>query len=361
MVFEFDISRLKAEAKKTAKATGQKLAEVHHAMATARGYTSWSSMISTAVGPEQPEALVAWFERKHEPVVGGNPREAVLAPRAILVAAGYDNAPGLEQAVATLESRGPWKRKAPAATIRKATDSDLTKVLQWAEEDERNGYDSFFCNRGVIQSCHEDGEVYSLADQTTDLPIAYLPPGRPEPSPMAVKADRRRQGYGSALSQYMLDLWRQKDGASAIDLHCEPPQAIEFWERMGFTGYWHPRHDRQHGYMVLPKVFDLPAGAPEASVKISFFPERVNWQPGVKPLLVLTPHAVRTADGTIRLAERATLFKEAFPGDHRDIVVAVEIDGQEIYRDKAKYPGARDLGFNRYGSDWFIDEIRSLD
>lgn len=357
MVFEFDISRLKAEAKKTAKATGQKLAEVHHAMATARGYTSWSSMVSTAVGPEQPEALVAWFERKHEPVIGGNPREAVLAPRAILVAAGYDNAHGLEQAVATLERRGPWKRKTPAATIRKATDSDLAKVLRWAKRDEDNGHVSFYCNRRVIRECHADGDLYVLADPATDKPIAYLADGRYEPYLMAVKADRRGQGYGTALAQFMIDLWRQKEGACAIDLHCEPPQAIEFWERMGFTGYWHPRHHRQHGYMVLPKVFDLPVGEPMASVKISFFPERVNWQAGVEPLLELTPRAGRTASGTIRLAERASLFEDTLPGDHRDIVVAVEIDGQEVFRDKAKYPGARDLGFKRYGSDWFIDEI----
>lgn len=55
------------------------------------------------------------------------------------------------------------------------------------------------------------------------------------------------------------------------------------------------------------------------------------------------------------------MFEDKFAGDNRDIVVAVEIDGQEVYRDKAKYAGARDLGFKRYGSDWFIDEIRSPD
>lgn len=354
MVFEFDISRLKAEAKKIAKATGQKLAEVHHAMATARGYTSWSSMISTAVGTKQPEALIAWFERKHEPVIGGNPREAVLAPRAILVAAGYDNAPGLEQAVATLERRGPWKRKAPAATIRKATDSDLTKVLRWSKQDEDNGHDSFYCNRRVIRSCHADGELYVLTDPATDRPIAFLCNGRYEPYILAVRANRRREGYGTTIAQFMIDLWRQKTEACVIDIECAPWTSIRFWQRMGFTPFGNHR-----AYMVLPRVFDLPAGAPEVSVKISFYPEQVKYREGIEPLKVQTPRAVRTPNGTVKLAERVFVFKDMYEGDNRDIVVKVEIDGREIYRDKAKYEDARDLGFNQFGSDWYIDEIKA--
>lgn len=353
MVFEFEISRLKAEAKKTAKATGQKLAEVHHAMVTARGYTSWSSMISAAVGPEKPEALIAWFERKHEPIAGGDPREAVLAPRAIFVAAGYGDAPALEQAVATLERRGPWKRKAPAATIRKATDSDLTKVLRWAKRDEDNGYDSFYCNRRVIRSCHAEGDLYVLADPVTDRPIAYLADGRYEPYLMAVKADRRGQGYGTALAQFMIDLWRQKVDACVIDIECVPWTTIGFWQRIGFLPFGNHR-----AYMVLPRVFDLPASAPEVPVKITFYPEQVNYREGVEPLKVQAPRAVRADNGAVKLAERAFVFKDLFPGDHRDIVAEIEVDGRMIYRDKAKYQDARDLGFKQYGSEWYIDELK---
>lgn len=108
-----------------------------------------------------------------------------------MLAAGNEDSPSLEQAVARLEQRGPWRRKMPAATIRKSSDADLSDVLQWAKEDEENGHVRFYCNRRIIQECHVEGELHVLADPMTDLPIAYLADSRYEPYLMAVKADRQ--------------------------------------------------------------------------------------------------------------------------------------------------------------------------
>lgn len=118
MIFFFDIPHLAAEAKKTAKATGQKLSEVQHAIAKAKGYTSWSSMVGAAVGPDKPEALVAWFARKHEPMrddVESWIYEELLSearPEQILAEAGYDTSPGFDAAVDQIWNRSVWYSRA---------------------------------------------------------------------------------------------------------------------------------------------------------------------------------------------------------------------------------------------------------
>lgn len=351
MVFYFDIPHLQTQAKKAAKASGQRLSQAQHAIAKAKGYTSWSAMVGAVVGPDDPECLVAWFERKHEPMetaAHGLP----VPPRAILAAAGHGAAAGFEGAVRALEGRGPWRRKGPQGTIRKSSNADLAEVLRWSKQDEDNEEISFYCNRNVISECHDEGELYVLVDPATDLPIAFLANGRYEPYILSVKADRRGEQHGYALAQFMIDLWRTTD-ASAIEFECAPKSSIPFWQHMGFQMY---RPDR--AYMLLPKVYELPPGAPGAEVKITFYPEQVQYREDVASLMMATPRAVRTGSGTISLAERVFVFENLIPGNHKDIVVSIEVDDREVYRDKAKYPGASALGVRRDGQGWFIDEIR---
>lgn len=351
MVFYFDISHLRTLAKNTAKATGQKLSQAQHAIANAKGYTSWSAMLGAAVGPDDPQCLVAWFERKHEPMEATAPGLPV-PPRAVLAAAGHGAAAGFEGAVSSLERRGPWCRKGAQGTIRKSSDADLAEVLRWSKQDEDNEEISFYCNRSVVSSCHDEGELYVLIDPATNLPIAFLANGRYQPYILSVKADRRGEQHGYALAQFMIDLWRATD-ASVIKFECAPETSIPFWQHMGFQMY---RPDR--AYMLLPKVYELPLGAPGAEVKISFYPEQVKYGEGVAPLMTATPRAARTDTGVISLAERVFVFENLIPGNHKDIVVVIEVDGREVYRDKAKYPQANALGVCRDGHGWFIDELQ---
>lgn len=114
MIFFFDIPHLAADAKKTANATGQKLSHVQHAISKAKGYTSWSSMVGAAIGPDKPEALVAWFARKHEPMrddVDSWIYDELLSearPEQVLADAGYNTSPGFEAAIAQIWDQGLW-------------------------------------------------------------------------------------------------------------------------------------------------------------------------------------------------------------------------------------------------------------
>jgi hypothetical protein len=237
--------------------------------------------------------------------------------------------------------------------IRLATDADMAEVERWLkQEDEKEVPGCFYCNWEVIERGHEQGQVYVLPDAKTNKPIGFLLNGRFRPDILAVKADRRGEGHGAVLAKFMIDLWRRKEDACVIEIECAPWTSATFWQRMGFTLY------REHrAYMLLPTQFDVPAGAPEVPVRITFFPEQVKYGTDIAPLMVATPRAIRMADGMIRLAERVFLFEDLYPGDHRDIVVAIDVDGREVYRDKAKYPEASDIGVQRHDHGWVVDEI----
>lgn len=351
MVFFFEIPHLQAQAKKTARVTGEKLSQVQHSIAHAKGHTSWSSMVDAAIGPEDPLGLVAWFERKHDPMNTTTPG-LPIPPRAILAAAGHGNSTGFDAAARFLEDRGPWRRKGPQGTIRKSSDADLVEVLRWSKEDEADGETSFYCNRNVISHCHDEGELYVLAASETDQPVAFLANGRYEPYILSVKTDRRGEQHGYALALFMIDLWRATD-ACVIQFECAPETSIPFWQHMGFRMY---RPDR--AYMLLPKAHELSPEGARADVKITFYPEQVKYGEDVAPFMTATPHAVRTGIGTISLAERVFVFEDLYRHDHKDIVVAIEVDGREIYRDKAKYQEAKSVGIRRDGHGWFIDEVR---
>ena len=94
-------------------------------------------------------------------------------------------------------------------------------------------------------------------------------------------------------------------------------------------------------------------------MKVTFYPEQVKYGKDVAPFMTVTPRAARTATGSISLSERVFIFEDFYRRDHKDVVVVVEVDGREVYRDKAKYPEASALGVRRDGHGWFIDELRT--
>lgn len=362
MVFHFDIPRLKSDAKKAAKVSGRKLSDVQHELAASKGYTSWSSLVRSASDEESAQTLVAWFERKHD-AVSDDPEAPGVAPGAILSAAGREEAEGYPEAVATLEARGPWRRKGATAAGRPATDADLEEVLRWTEEDDAAGHAGFFCNRSIIAERHDEGMLHVLADPVTDMPVAYLADGEYGPYLLQVKADVRHKGHGTTLANYMIDLWRQKQDASYLYLQCEPPESAEFWKRMGFTIYERTIsvETQTRAFIKLPRYFELPSSAKPADVQITFYPERVMYGQvaEVEPLLRVIPKAALIHDGLVQLGERASVFADQHPSSIRDIVVAVEVNGSEVYRNKAKYQEAEALGFGQRGDGcWFIDQIQ---
>lgn len=114
----FDIPHLKAEAKKLADSTGIGLSKARNELARAKGYSSWEVLTKHVVGPDKPEALVAWFERKHEPMrdeVDTWIYEELLSesrPEQVLTEAGYDTSKGFDAAVDQIWDRSVWYSRA---------------------------------------------------------------------------------------------------------------------------------------------------------------------------------------------------------------------------------------------------------
>lgn len=110
----FDIPHLKAEAKKLADTTSISLSKARNELAKARGYSSWEILIKRVVGPDKPEALVAWFERMRDEVDGWIYEELLseARPEQILAEAGYDTSAGFDAAVDQIWGRAVWYSRA---------------------------------------------------------------------------------------------------------------------------------------------------------------------------------------------------------------------------------------------------------
>lgn len=240
---------------------------------------------------------------------------------------------------------------------------DLKEVLRWTKEDDAAGHVSFYCNRDIIVECHAEGMLHVLADPVTDRPIGYLADGNYQAYLLQVKFDVRKNRHGTTLVNYLIDLWRRKQDASYLDLQCEPPECSEFWKRMGFTTYKRMMGsgEQTRAFIKLPRHFELSSHAKPVDVRITFYPERVMYSSDteVEPLLAVKPRAEMVHDGVVQLSERVSVFAGQYPYSIEDVVVAVEVDGSEIYRNKAKYSKAAALGFQGEGDrSWFIDQIR---
>lgn len=225
------------------------------------------------------------------------------------------------------------------------------------------GHVSFYCNRDIIVECHAEGMLHVLADPVTDRPIGYLADGNYQAYLLQVKFDVRKNRHGTTLVNYLIDLWRRKQDASYLDLQCEPPECSEFWKRMGFTTYKRMMGsgEQTRAFIKLPRHFELSSHAKPVDVRITFYPERVMYSSDteVEPLLAVKPRAEMVHDGVVQLSERVSVFAGQYPYSIEDVVVAVEVDGSEIYRNKAKYSKAAALGFQGEGDrSWFIDQIR---
>jgi len=234
--------------------------------------------------------------------------------------------------------------------IRKTTDPDLAKIMQWLKIENEDGGEGFYGNRNMICEGHDDGDLYALIEEVTGEPVSFLLNGDVCPYIVEVRPDRRGRGYGRAMAEFMIEYWRQKD-APVIEIECAPHTSINFWKAMGFEIYAANR-----AYLIISKSYDLPSDLPVVKVKIDFFPERVKWEEGVEPYHSVEMQARRASKANIKLPRRVFVFEGYRRGDG-DPVVAVNIDGVEIYRDKAKYPDAVSLGVDRSAFGFCIDEI----
>ncbi|MBS0473935.1 MAG: GNAT family N-acetyltransferase [Proteobacteria bacterium] len=238
----------------------------------------------------------------------------------------------------------------------RATDDDLATVLSWLEaEYEEDGGTGFWCNRQVIEESHRERDDLYVVRR--DGEAVSFQVGEYAPSITSTRKDARGRGYATALLHAGIERAR-RDDVNLLDIECSPRESWEFWQKRGFERYgdmsqWGGITAR----MVLPKRFDLPPGLPRAIVRVAFFSEDAKYREGIEPLADHVVEGAVLVEGECQLPHRVIAIKDDCK--RGDMVVQIEVDGREIYRDKAKYPEATAVGImNDYRSGaFYIDKV----
>lgn len=227
----------------------------------------------------------------------------------------------------------------------------MKEILRWLEEQDHNEVEGcFYCNKSLTIESHEEGGLLVYIDAITSLPIAYQWGGLIKPGILEVRADRRGLGIGKNLVEYCIEKAR-REKQCILQIQCKPSTSIPFWKRMGFCLY---DHTYNYAFRILEYKHELPEDGTPVSVEINFYLERRMWEKDTAPLEQFTPAAVTVAN-TVYLADRVYIFCKPIQGD---VVIELRINGSAIYRDKAKYCEAEELGVQTDDNVIFVDEIK---
>ena len=191
------------------------------------------------------------------------------------------------------------------------------------------------------------------------LPVAYQWGGLLNSGILQVKEDFRGQGIGAKLVARRIKEAYKKDEC-ILKIQCQPSTSIPFWKKMGFTIFTE-RHDN-YAYRILEKTFPLPVDGISVNVIIRFYPEDRKWSDAlIEPIECFSPPSVMTMDNVIHLSKRVSFFEDAYrKNTDRDVVVEIEVDGNFIYFDKAKYSEAQYRGMKRCRNGFYIDKVQPL-
>ncbi|KQN01211.1 hypothetical protein ASE78_17465 [Sphingomonas sp. Leaf25] len=241
-----------------------------------------------------------------------------------------------------------------------ATAADLASVLGWLEQEYAEDGEGFWCNRRIIESALEHGDLWVI--RRGDEPIA-VQVGDYAPDIVSVRKDCRQQGLGDAL--FAASLQRAiDDNVNVLSIECSPRSSWTFWQRHGFKrfgdlGEW----GRITARRILPRSFDIPTDVPSADVEIGFYPESATYGRGEVPAIV--SHRLRGGrldDGAILLERRVIGLTDDEP-EGKDLVVKIQVDGEVRCFCKAKYEEAEEAGVTRdwKGGAFYIDAVEPAD
>ena len=236
-----------------------------------------------------------------------------------------------------------------------ATEADLKVILGWLEREYEQDGEGFWSNRKLIsRSLREDGDLWVIRK---DGEAVAFQVGAHGTSIVCVRKDSRGQGYGATLADFSVTR-ALEENVNVLQGECCPRNSLPFWEKMGFERYgdlspWAPITVRR----VLHRKHEMPTDLPSIEVTVSFYPEAVLHSSDVPPLYVHRLTGGLLDNGNVRLPYRAIgLTDDAHP---KDLVVKIEVNGDEVYFCKAKYDEAKAVGVHRgvEGASYYIDEI----
>ncbi|MBZ7925038.1 GNAT family N-acetyltransferase [Ensifer adhaerens] len=174
---------------------------------------------------------------------------------------------------------------------------------------------------------------------------------------LEINPDHRGNGYGRILAGFMIQsAW--EEGRSVIEIEIAPPSAEPFWQHMGFSvaGERQGYGGGNFAYKILPRTFRLGDGE-RVEYSIAYFSEKERYSKNPKPFAEFVGGGERLYDGRIQLPERAYCFNP-LDDQHVDYFVKIEVNGELIHFDKAKYEESEHCGVQRdAGYDFFIERI----
>jgi GNAT superfamily N-acetyltransferase len=242
------------------------------------------------------------------------------------------------------------------AHVQRAAADDLRFINEWLRHEPAGNGAGFYEN--FVQICstargREDVWVIRFNDQA----IAFHAPGV-----MCVREDFQRYGFGRRMVEAWIERVADNIERNVLTVQCMPETSLGFWMRMGFDQYIDVRHpDHVVARRILQRTFELPDDAAYTDVVISFYPERAEYSElGAVDCIVAHPvSGVRLPDGTIKLVRRI-IGLEADEDKGKDLVIKIEVSGEERCFCKAKSEGAKRLGVrhNPHDGSFYVDHIQ---
>jgi len=247
-------------------------------------------------------------------------------------------------------------RRTKRSTIRRSSRDDVQAVHAWlVDEEERGVHGNFLCNWQVVESAHRDDKLLVYVDGVSSLPVGFQLGGLIQPGILQVRNEYRRRGIGRKLVERCITLAYKRDHC-LLYIECKPSSSIPFWERMGFN-LLENNAGGNYAYRILHKQHALPEVGSDIKVVIRFYANGRQWDETTPPYITATPAAKLTPNGTVYLAERV-LFHEGVYPTARDMVVEIEVAGERLFLDKAKYERAQQLGVIQCRNGFYIDRIQ---
>ena len=245
--------------------------------------------------------------------------------------------------------------KLPDDEIRTSTDADFKAIADWLREERNQGiHGNFYCNLNSVENSHVRGDLLVYVDGATGSPVAFQLGGLIRPGILEVKHDMRGRGIGRKLVEHCVERARSRNEC-ILKIECTPDTSIPFWKKMGFK-LLDPKAERRLAYRIVEKRHELPTGGVPADVVIRFFQlEQLN-KKGARPCKLSRPAAVGTRDGLVHLDHQVQFCTELY-SNIVDAVVRIDVDGETLCFENAKYPLARRLGVQRCENGFFLDRI----
>lgn len=243
--------------------------------------------------------------------------------------------------------------------VEKATEDDLTFILDWLKREHDEGVDdSFWCNNNLVRkSFRETDDLWVVR---IDGEAVGFQVGNDMKGIVNVRKDMRGRGVGEAL--FNATLARAKaNNVTALYGECAPTSSLSYWEKHGFERFHYNGISGIWVRRILQYKHTLPEDRPTAQVHIEFIAPNAYYRNRENP----NPIAIHDLTGVVigdedmvLLPERVIFFTHGL-SDGYDTFVRITVDGVEWYFDKAKYDDAEAIGIRRddEGGTFYIDHI----